>query len=199
VLFDNGSRVGAGKQDIVRRYDGCRSLRVHVVVTTHPLVAVPQGTVDRVISSRGAADGHRGRRCGSLWYVTIVPVGAVDDALKRRGKQATAAAADDSVAGPEAGHIQNRRQPGRGPSLGTPQEPARNELRQTIPEPATILQKGHHAQDGSFPTARVPVLSSVQRLTKQNIILEKKMYMYYYYYYRVCVAIGVTHWHISIQ
>jgi len=174
VLFDNGSRVGGGKQDVVRRYDGCCSLRIHVVVTTHPFVAVPQGTVDRVFSSRGSADGHRGRRRGSLWRVPIVPVGAVDDALKRRRKQATAATADDSVAGPEAGHIQNRRQPGRGPSLGTPQEPACHELRQTVPEPETILQKGHHAQDGSFPTARVPVLSSVQRLTKQNIIFKKK-------------------------
>jgi len=95
VLFDNGSRVGAGKQDTVGRYDGCRSHRVHVVIATHPLVAVPQGTVDRVVGSRGAADGHRGRRRGSQWRVTTVPVGVLDDALERRGKQATAAAADD--------------------------------------------------------------------------------------------------------
>jgi hypothetical protein len=131
-------------------------------------VAVPQITVDRVIGGRGAADGRGGRRRGSR-RVATVPVGDVHDTLERRRRReqvAAAAAADDPVVGPEAGRVQDRRQPGRGPSLGPPQEPSRHELRQTVPEPATVLQKGHHAQDGTLATARLPVLSSVQRLTR---------------------------------
>jgi len=91
-----------------------------------------------------------------------------DDAVaeRRREQAAAAAAADDPVVGPEAGRVQNRRQPGRGPSVGPPQEPSRHELRQTVPESAAVLQKGHHAQDGTLATARLPVLPSVQRLRR---------------------------------
>jgi len=102
-------------------------------------VAVPQRT-----AGRGTADRVRRRR-------------------HRRG-QAAGPATDDPMAGPRTGRVQNRGQPGRGPSVGLSQEPTRHELRQTVPESATVLQKRNHAEDGTFAAARLSVLSSVQRV-----------------------------------
>lgn len=89
--------------------------------------------------------------------------GGVDAEYSSHGQQS--ATADDSVAGPERRRIQNRRQPGGGPSVGPPKEPSAHELRQAVPESAAVLQKGHNAEDDTFATTRLPILSAVQRLT----------------------------------
>jgi len=86
------------------------------------------------------------------------------DRVRRRRGQAAGSATDDPMAGPRTGRIQNRGQPGRGSSVGLSQEPARHELRQTVPESATVLQKRNHAEDGTFAASRLSVLSSVQRV-----------------------------------
>ena len=59
-------------------------------------------------------------------------------------------------------YLQNRGFGASRETLGPTQESSGDELRQTEPVDPTVLQEGHHQEDGQFKEARLPVLHAVR-------------------------------------
>lgn len=145
VVHRSTYRKYSGGRDHHNQHGRCHSHHPHdiVIVTAHPSVAVSQRTVDGIVG--GYSGGHGANRVGAgrrhrpqqraavsghvhdVHRRIFAAVHSGGSRYGRGGRQS--AATDDPVAGPQRRRIQNRRQPGGGPSVGSSEEPSAHELR----------------------------------------------------------------------
>jgi hypothetical protein len=82
------------------------------------------------------------------------------------------------LGGSRQGHLQNRRLRTGGAFVGKAKKSSGHELRQAVEVAETVLQEGHHEEDGEDAEAGLPVLLPVPLVKKLS---RKKIYKFHVY------------------